>query len=105
MATRKPDTGCIRPYRHAPADFVQVYLQLGQDKAIEEHFRTNWRCITRWIEECGGDDLRAQRAAITGAKLKPHRRSGHARRYVLGLRLGKIPAPSFFDAELMEDGR
>jgi hypothetical protein len=81
------DTGMIRPYRAAPADFREVYLRLGQDKAIEEHFRTNWRCITRWIEECGGDELREARAAITGAKLKPHRRS---KRYVMGRTLTAV---------------
>ena len=81
------DTGMVRPYRAAPADFREVYLRLGQDKAIEEHFRTNWRCIIRWIEECGGDELRAARAKITGARLKPHRRS---KRYVMGRTLTAV---------------
>lgn len=103
MASRKPDTGLVKPYRPAPPDFREVYLRLGQDRAIEEHYRTNWRCIRRWIEECGGDELRAERARRTGSKLKPARRSGVARRYVLGLRLKVIRAPTFFDAELMEE--
>lgn len=84
---RKPDTGLERPYRPVPADFRQVYLRLGQDREIEEHYRTNWRVIRRWIEEAGGDELRAERSSITGQPLQPARRSGVARRYVLGLRL------------------
>ncbi|MBM3335389.1 hypothetical protein FJY63_12070 [Candidatus Sumerlaeota bacterium] len=104
-AARKWDTGLSRPYRPAPADFRDVYLRLGQDRAIEEHYRTNWRCIVRWIEECGGDDLRAERARVSGSSLKPSRRSGKARAYVLGQRLRRMEKPSFFDAELMEDGK
>ena len=85
---RKWDTGMERPYRPAPVDLREVYLRLGQDKVIEEHYRTNWRCITRWIEECGGDALRAERAAITGSALKPHLR--RAKRYVLGRTLTAV---------------
>lgn len=81
------DTGTIRPYRPVPADFREVFLRLGQDKAIEEHYRTNWRVIIRWIGECGGDELRAERAAITGSPLKPHRRSA---RYVMGRTLTAV---------------
>lgn len=103
--SRRWDTGLQRPYRPAPADFRAVYLELGQDKAIEEYYSTNWRCIRRWIEECGGDELRAERARITGAALKPGRRSGVAKRYVLGVRLRRMERPTFFDAELMEEGK
>jgi hypothetical protein len=105
MATRKPDTGLVRPYRPLPGDFRDVYLRLGQDRAIEEHYRTNWRVIRRWIEESGGDELREQRARITGSALKPARRTSVARRYVLGLRLRKTEKPTFFDADLMEEVR
>lgn len=105
MATRKPDTGLIKPYRPAPANFREAYLRLGQGKEIEEELRTNWRCIRRWIEECGGDDLRAERARITGSTLRPHRRSGVAKRYVLGRRLRLLDRPTFFDADLMEDAK
>ncbi len=83
-AQRIWDTGLVRPYRSAPADFRDVFLRLGWDRAIEEHYRTNWRCIRRWIEESGGDELRAARAAISGSSLKPGQRSGVARAYVLG---------------------
>lgn len=103
--TRKPDTGLMRPTRPCPADFREVFLRLGQDPAIEDHYRTNWRCIRRWIEESGGDELRAERAAITGAPLRPGKRSPLAKRYVLGLRLRAQPTPTFFDAELMEERR
>lgn len=34
---------------------------MGWD-GIAEHYATNWRCIARWIDESGGDELRAARA-------------------------------------------
>lgn len=87
-----PD-GSMRPYRPCPADFRDTFLRLGQSKEIEEHYRTNWRIIIRWIEESGGDALRAERFALagakTGGKLSPERR---AKRYVLGLTLSAGPA-------------
>lgn len=101
--TRKSDTGCVRPYRPAPPDFVEVFLRLGQCTAIEEHFRTNWRCIRRWIEENGGDELRARRAAITGAALHPGRRSRVAREYVLGRRLRHSEPRPCCNVEAMEN--
>lgn len=101
---RRWDTGTVRPYRPAPVDFRERYLEMGWD-GIEDHYRTNYRCIARWIEECGGDELRQARAAITGGKLSPTRRSHNARRYVLGQRVKKMDRPTFFDAELMEDGK
>lgn len=101
--TRRPHTdGFTHPYRPAPADFRDVFLRIGWD-GIEEHFRTNSRCIARWIEECGGDELRDERARVTGRKGFPKRRSTLARRYVLGQRLKRMATPSFFDADLMED--
>lgn len=82
---RRNDTGMVRPYRPCPADFKAVFLVLGQSKEIEEHYRANWRCILRWIEECGGEALRAERRAITGATPRPTLRQGsRARRYVMG---------------------
>lgn len=105
MATRKPDTGLIRPYRSAPPNFREAFLRLGFSKELREELRTNDRCIKRWIEENGGDELRAERARISGSSLKPHRRSVRARNYVLGLRLSRLRTPTFFDAELMEDGK
>lgn len=81
---RLHDTGLIRPYRPCPDDFRDRFLEFGQSKEIEEHYRTNWRVIRRWIEECGGDDLRAERFAIAGARTGGRLR---ARRYVLGLTL------------------
>lgn len=74
-ARRQTDTGLVRPYRTCPADFVDVYLTLGQDKAIEEHYRTNWRCIRRWIEESGGDELRRRRYQRSGGFARPNKRS------------------------------
>lgn len=74
IALNLPD-GVTRPYRPCPRDFREIYLQMGWD-GIEDHYRTNWRVIRRWIEESGGDDLRAERRQITGAALFPHRRTG-----------------------------
>lgn len=81
---RSHDTGLVRPYRPCPNDFRETFLMLGQSKEIEEHYRTNWRVIRRWIEEAGGDSLRAERFQLAGAKTGGRLR---ARRYVLGLRL------------------
>lgn len=82
---RKHDTGTVRPYRPCPPDFREVFLRLGWDREIEEHYRCNWRCIRRWIEECGGEELRAARREISGGTPRPRLRSGsRRRRYVLG---------------------
>lgn len=103
-ARRQWDTGLIRPYRPAPADFRETYLRMGWD-GITDHYRTNWRCIARWIEECGGEELRLARASITGQQLRPRRRS-RARLYVMGLRMRSqvrwpCDAPRFWDCGLI----
>lgn len=71
----------VRPYRPAPLDFRDVFLSLGWGKEIIEHYRTNYRCIRRWVEECGGDELRAERARVSGGFVRPGQRS---KRYVMG---------------------
>ena len=78
---RKHDTGTVQPYRPCPPDFRERYLEMGQSKEIEEHYRTNWRCIRRWIEESGGEELRAARREVSGGTARPRLR---AKRYVLG---------------------
>ena len=103
--TRRPDTGLVRPYRPCPSDFRDTFLRFGWSKELREHYRTNDRCLARWLEEAGGDALRAERAAITGSVLRPTRRSYKARDYVLGIRLRGMRAPTFFDAMLMEEVR
>lgn len=75
-----PETPGTRPYRPCPPNFREVFLRVGWGKAIHEELNANYRCIARWIEECGGEVLRHERAAITGSTLKPHRRS---KRYVI----------------------
>lgn len=70
-----------------------MYLRLGWTKELIEHYRTNWRVIRRWIEESGGEELRQARAAITGSKVRPYLRTGVAKRYVLGLKLGRTGGP------------
>jgi hypothetical protein len=77
---RPHDTGTVRPYRPCPADFRVTFLAMGQSKEIEDHYRTNWRVIRRWIEECGGDLLRDERYTVSGGFARPGKRA----RYVLG---------------------
>ncbi|MES2289305.1 MAG: hypothetical protein V4530_06155 [Pseudomonadota bacterium] len=82
---RRWDQGDIRPYRPLPADFREVFLRLGNSIEIRDHYRTNWRVIRRWIDEAGGEELRAERRAVTGATARPALRSkNRASRYVLG---------------------
>lgn len=81
---RRHDTGLVRPYRPCPDDFRDRFLEMGQSKEIEEHYRTNWRVIFRWIELSGGEVLRAERRERSGGTARPMRR---AKRYVLGLTL------------------
>ena len=89
---RQPDTGLIRPTRPCPADFRETYLAMGWD-GIEDHYRTNWRVIRRWIVEAGGEELKAARAAVIRAAgprlLHPDRQ--RARRYVMGRTLAGAP--------------
>ena len=105
QSPRRWDTGLVRPMRPLPADFRDVFCRLGQSKEIEEHYRTNWRVILRWIEEAGGDELRTARSAVSGQPVRPTLRSDRAKRYVMGRTLRGKRAPTFFDAELMEDGK
>ena len=84
---RKWDTGLVRPYRRAPLNFREVFVRLGWGKQINEELQANDRCIARWIEECGGEELRTARRAVTGSTAKPHRRS---KRYVLGRTLAGV---------------
>ena len=80
---RSTDTGLIKPRRPCPPDFRDRYIELGWDGSIEAHYRTNWRCIRRWILESGGQELRDARAAYV--------RNG-------GRRMGSVPTD-------MTDGR
>lgn len=84
---RAHDTGLIRPYRPCPDDFRDQFLKMGWD-GITDHYRTNWRVVYRWIEESGGDKLRAERRKISGGTPRPKlRATDRAKRYVMGLRL------------------
>lgn len=84
MAARPPrhnDTGLVRPYRPKPDDFRDRYIEMGWD-GLDEHYRCNWRCIRRWIDEEGRADLVAaradavrRRAADRRRELKMHRSS------------------------------
>lgn len=55
--------------RHCPDDFVETYLRIGWD-GIELHYRAHKDTIKRWVMECGGDDLKARRAAVVAEKRK-----------------------------------
>lgn len=59
--------GRKRPYRPCPSDFRETYLDMGWE-GIEQHYRTNWRCIARWIDECGGESLCRERRALVLAR-------------------------------------
>ncbi len=58
---RKAYDGHIRPQctRPLPADFREEYIRTGWD--AQYWYGTNWRVMVRWIEEAGGDELRAAR--------------------------------------------
>lgn len=58
---RAHDTGMIKPMRPCPADFRERFIELGWG-SIGHHYRANWRCIRRWINESGGDVLKQERA-------------------------------------------
>ncbi len=66
-------SGTCRRYRPMPRDFEEVFIRIGWGKAITEHYACNDRCITRWIAECGGDELRAKRAAASGRPFQSRR--------------------------------
>lgn len=87
---RSHDTGLERPYRPLPADFRERFLELGQGKEIEEHYRTNWRVVRRWIEEAGGDALRKERYRLSGGFARPNKRGDKAKRYVMGKTLTAV---------------
>jgi hypothetical protein len=79
---RRNDTGLVRPYRAKPADFRERYIEMGWD-GIDEHYRTNWRVIRRWILEEGRDGLKAARSAHVRAKQQAEQ--SRRRRYVAGI--------------------
>lgn len=66
--------GNIRPYRPCPRDFRETFLEMGWD-GIEDHYHANWRCILRWINECGGEELREARRQVSGGTARPKLRS------------------------------
>lgn len=77
MAARPPrrnDTGLVRPYRPKPDDFRDRYIEMGWD-GLDEHYRCNWRCIRRWIDEEGREDLVAARADAVRRRAADRRRN------------------------------
>jgi hypothetical protein len=61
-----------------PVDFRDRFLELGNCFALQRHYGVSFYCIQRWIDECGGDELRAARRAVVRCtlKLSLHMRSG-----------------------------
>lgn len=74
---RKAYDGHVRPdkTRSMPTDFREFYIRHGWD--AQYFLATNWRVMVRWIEEAGGDELRAARREW----LRTHGRNtaGHVR--------------------------
>lgn len=75
---RPHDTGLVKPYRPVPDDFEQVYARMGWD-GLDEHYRTNWRVIRRWIVLVGRDRLIRLRAEHVEAQ-RAERRTKRPRR-------------------------
>lgn len=59
--------------RPCPPDFAEQYILQGWE-TIGEHYRAGWPVIARWVDECGGDKLRAARAkyVLTFGKRRLH---------------------------------
>ena len=84
------DTGLVRPYRPKPEDFREKYVEMGWD-GLDEHYRTNWRVIRRWIEMEGRDRLIEERAAYVAAQREERR--NRRQRYVLGRTMTAVKPP------------
>jgi hypothetical protein len=39
---------------------------------IADHYRTNYRCVARWIRQAGDEILRWERCFVTGSRTRPH---------------------------------
>lgn len=61
-----PDGSCRKITRHPPADFRERYLEDGWDAHMD--MGCGWKTFCRWIDQCGGDELRAARAAVVKAR-------------------------------------
>lgn len=84
---RAHDTGLIKPYRPRPACFRETYISMGWD-GLDEHYRTNWRVIRRWIEEEGREGLVLARAEYV--EREREKRRERRRRYALGRTLTAV---------------
>ena len=66
------------PIRSRPADFEQVFVEIGR-LACQEHYHARRQAITRWLEECGKFRLLELRRE-------------HVRRRAIEARVGKAKA-------------
>lgn len=57
-----------RVWRTLPADFRERYLADGWEAQTD--LRCNWRTFCRWIDQAGGDELRAARREVIKANRK-----------------------------------
>ncbi|GGC23067.1 hypothetical protein GCM10011371_08470 [Novosphingobium marinum] len=48
--------------RPPPEGFREAYLEEGWD--CHPDFQCGWKTFARWIDQCGGDELRAARAEV-----------------------------------------
>jgi hypothetical protein len=76
--------------RQIPDDFVEVYLQIGWD-GIEDHYRAHKLTIKRWVQECGGDELKKRRRDAVKAK-RYHATRQHVQRGGV-VKLDRRPPP------------
>lgn len=78
MLARGGETFAIaRPLRRpCPCDFEMVFVQIGR-LACEEHYRAERDTITRWLNECGKDQLIEDRRAFVHWKRRLLRREGY----------------------------
>lgn len=58
-----------------PPEFRDLYIRHGWD--AQYLLATNWRVMVRWIEEAGGDELRAARK--DWLRVRGRNRHGHVR--------------------------
>ena len=64
-----PRAGQQMMYRQVPPDFPEQFVRLGWG-GIEKHYHAHARSIKRWMEICGRDGLRQQRAEFVAKRRK-----------------------------------
>lgn len=78
-----PAAGTTMAYRPKPADFREVYIRLGFGDELKEHYRTNLRCLRRWVDEEGYAGLHLARREYLRQVRWPNGAPGHSKRALL----------------------